>query len=429
MACSRRTRIVRRPSEHAGPFPRLAFLLAAGLFTLSCRAEPAAEAPVTLPEQVLPPVFPEPTPVRLGGMTTDGKAARADLNARIDGLGEALAVAPDSIDLRRNLVDTLLARTAYFGTYTDFDTAMALADEGVALAPKGPDALLLRAQVLSSVHRFAEARSLAAPFAATHKTATRLLETIDLALGQNLEAVLTARAAEVDRRESYSSLAAQAVAQAALGRFDEADQSYRSAIAVYRDVSPLPHASVAFQRGVMWAEVAGDGLRAVPLYREALDRLPGYVVASVHLAELEAQHGLRPQAIARLRALVDAGTGDPEPAGLLSELLAQDDPAESQRLASHAAEQYDRLLGRHRAAFLDHAAEFFAGPGKAPKKALKLALENVALRPTERAYLVAVEAALAAGDPSEACRLAAEAPRLGVSVPFRQATEGLCPAH
>jgi len=55
---------------------------------------------------------------------------------------------------------------------------------------------------------------------------------------------------------------------------------------VYRDVSPFPIAYVAFQRGVMWAELANAPERALPLYREAVERLPGYVVANVHLAEL-----------------------------------------------------------------------------------------------------------------------------------------------
>jgi hypothetical protein len=66
-------------------------------------------------------------------------------------------------------------------------------------------------------------------------------------------------------------------------------------------------------------------------------------------------------------------------------------------------------LKQHRAAFLDHAAEFFTGPGADPPRALELATENLALRPTGRAYALAIEAALAAQNRPLACDLVSRA--------------------
>jgi len=97
-----------------------------------------------------------------------------------------------------------------------------------------------------------------------------------------------------------------------------------------------------------------------------------------------------------------------EPAGRLSQRLTSSDPARAEALRQQGAARYDELLSLHREAFLDHGAEFFAGAGGDPARGLALALENVALRPVPRAYLVAIDAALAATDVATACRMVAE---------------------
>jgi hypothetical protein len=129
------------------------------------------------------------------------------------------------------------------------------------------------------------------------------------------------------------------------------------------------------------------------------------VVATVHLAELEASLGRRDVAIERLRSIVDP-SGDPESAGLLGGLLAARDPRDpaAAELLGRARARYEDLLARHREAFLDHAAEFFSGPGRDPALASRLAEENLVLRQTPRAYTLAIEAAFLAHDSPLACR-------------------------
>src|SRR5690606_35638155 len=110
--------------------------------------------------------------------------------------------------------------------------------------------------------------------------------------------------------------------------------------------SPFPIAWVSFQRGVMWAEHAGKPEKALPLYREAVALLPQYVVANVHLAELEHEAGKAEEA-KKLLSSVLSSDGDPEPASVLSELLESSDPAQAAKYAEQAKQRYEALLKRY----------------------------------------------------------------------------------
>jgi tetratricopeptide (TPR) repeat protein len=227
-----------------------------------------------------------------------------------------------------------------------------------------------------------------------------------IAQGRELEAARAFARARVERAATLTHLGLLANAEAALGEFDAADEHYAEALATLHDASPFPVAQLCFQRGLMWAEQAGKPERALPHYVEAIRRLPEYVVANVHLAELEVGLGRRDAAIERLRSIVDQ-SADPEPAALLGKLLLARDAndAAGSALIQRARAAYEALLERHRSAFLDHAAEFFAGPGADAGLASKLAQENLALRQTPRAHALAIQAAFAAHDSPLACRL------------------------
>jgi len=218
----------------------------------------------------------------------------------------------------------------------------------------------------------------------------------------------------VDRAPTLEHLGLLANAEAALGEFDAADEHYQAALDTLHDVSPFPVAQLSFQRGVMWAEQAHRPERALAFYAEAVRRFPEYVVANVHLAELEAATGRRDAAIERLRPLAERSRlpgHDPEPLGALAELLLARDPNDGAAapLIEGARQGYEGLLAGNRTAFLDHAAEFFGGPGGDKPRALELARENLALRRTPRAYGLAIESAFGAGDTAAACGWMAEA--------------------
>jgi tetratricopeptide (TPR) repeat protein len=261
------------------------------------------------------------------------------------------------------------------------------------------------------VHRFAEAEGeydeaekLGAADTRTKRASLHVAE------GRDLETALVVAKERVAKLPTLENYSVEAGAEAALGQFDAADEHYRDALATYHDVSPFPIAYVEFQRGVMWAELANDRAKALPVYREAVRRLPQYVVANVHLAEIEFAEGQRESAEARLRPL-EAQTEDPEPWARLGEMLlaAHPDDAHGHALIERARIRYEQLLAQQHLAFADHAAEFFAGPGHDAKRAVELARDNLALRQTGRAYQLAVQAALAAGDAPLACRYMGEA--------------------
>jgi len=384
----------------------LAALFAAGLL-LCCRKSPApasgsggASAEVSAPS--------------VKQKTTRGDIALRNLGDRIGVLEKQAAKAVQPLPVREQLATALLQRAQFLGTFDDFTRVITLADAAVRDFPGQASALLLRARAASAVHRFDDALRDLDAAAALGADVDARRASIHLALGRDLERARDFAKSRVDRAPTLEHLGLLANAEAALGDFGAADDHYQAALDTLRDVSPFPVAQLSFQRGVMWGEQAHRPERALPFYREAVRRLPEYVVANVHLAELEATTGSRDAAIARLRAIVQqSGTPghDPEPFGVLAELLLERDPHDGSAAAliERARQGYDALLARHRTAFLDHGAEFFAGPGNDRAQALVLARENLALRQTPRAYALAIESAFGAGDIAAGCGWMTEA--------------------
>jgi tetratricopeptide (TPR) repeat protein len=337
--------------------------------------------------------------------TTPGNTAIANLNARIDGVAAAYE-RTESLDFASTLVDLWLTRSQYLGSYSDLEAARALI---VSLREtRGTDArvLLMGARVHSARHEFARALDDLRAAAQLGVESPSLEATIFLARGEKLDEVLATREAAYRARPSFGNTTSLAAAHAALGHFDEADALFAEAVASYLDVSPLPLAWTSFQRGVMWAEQADDPDRAIAHYREAVRLVPDYVVANVHLAELEAQRGQLDLALYRLEEVAE-WTEDPEPGGLLSELLAETQPDIAAAHAHLAASRYQQLMDEAPLAFLDHASELFAGPGPArdPQRAIALALSNLEHRWNARAFIVALGAAGAADDQPLVCDL------------------------
>ena len=155
---------------------------------------------------------------------------------------------------------------------------------------------LIHAQVASMAHRFAEARTYLAQaevHGAPPADIRRLTLSIDQACGTKLDSVLEARrsmAAESGRLEDLVPLGALL---ADLREFDEADRIYRLALSEYQDVSPFAVAWVCFQLGVLWGELVPEtqSERAAHWYQKAIEYLPCYVKARVHLSEIYQHFG------------------------------------------------------------------------------------------------------------------------------------------
>ena len=289
----------------------------------------------------------------------------------------------------------------------------------------------ISAQVMTIAHRFAEARGYleqAKARGAMSAHTCRLSLSIDQACGTALDAVLVARrrmAAESRRLEDWVPLGALL---ADLGEFDEADRIYRRALSEYQDVSPFALAWACFQLGVLWGELAPEPQsgQAAQWYRKAIEYLPCYVKARVHLAEIYSNWGRNTDAQALLTPAI--ASGDPEVCWRLADVLntaGRFADAEAQMQAARSG--FDVLLGKHLLAFADHGAEFYSGAGNDAAKALVLANTNVANRSTLRAFEQAYAIAMRADEQRAACNFLAAARRQwGESHAFQQSPLAAC---
>lgn len=367
--------------------------------------------------------------------TTHPEIALSNLDAQINGAERALSRRRKSLKLRETLVELLLIRTRMTGTYEeDFARILVISQEALDVSPDDPASHLLRARVLSALHRFDEAGEhldRAESFGASPDRVDALRAVIGIAIGGELSATVVRQNEIVRDNPDFTAFADLALTEAALGNFSRADRLYDRALSAYRDSSPFPVATIAFQRGVMWCEMAGDCRRGEMYYREAVSRMPKFVTANVHLAEIEFQTGREQAAIERLERVLAVGS-DPEPEGLLSEIFAaQGDSAAAELWADESRQAYEVLLSRHEEAFRDHAAEFFMGPGRDPGRALGLARANLNDRKNDRAYLIAIEASERSAGQADTCDLVRQARnRNPASVPLLEKIESLsgrCP--
>jgi tetratricopeptide (TPR) repeat protein len=332
-----------------------------------------------------------------------GAWARFAHDARLPGAAEAIVY-------NENLA------AQFLGDLDALDRLQALASQ-FARADDSFRSVFVQAEVASTVHRFAEARShfaRAALMGGPRDEIDRHVLTIDQACGVKLDAVLAARRRIATASGGLEDLVPLGAVLADLERFAEADAVYQQAFYSYGDVSPFPLGWVCFQLGMLWGELVPvpDPHRAARWYQRAIAYVPGYVKARVHLAEIYASQVRTSDAEALL--LPALSSGDPEVRWRLADVLIAQERFEEAKTQLDAAQfGFESLLGRHLLAFADHAAEFYAGSGNDWRWALELARVNVANRPTRRAvnraHAIAANGAIAEGDLHETCNAAVSA--------------------
>jgi tetratricopeptide (TPR) repeat protein len=304
------------------------------------------------------------------------------------------------------LVDLLLVRSRFLADYDALSRASDLAESRFTA---GRD-VLVRARARSAVHRFADALAdvdMARRSGAKLDEAEALRASILVATGRAAE-VIPMLEDNLRRHPGYASCGALANAYAALNRFQDADRAYAQALEHLDTSLPFPYAWIHFVRGLMWQDQAKDRKRAAVLYRRALEYLPEFAAARIHLAEIEIADGDTKSALLRLYGVARASQ-EPEALSLLGVLhLRMADSARGVAAISRARERYDSLLLRHSLAFADHAAEFYLGPGADARRASDLARLNLANRHTDRAVALMQRAAVASDRLREASILAEE---------------------
>ena len=283
---------------------------------------------------------------------------------------------------------------------------------------------LIQAHVASIGHRFEEARTQLAAAkgaGAEPELVRRLASSIDQACGVNLDELLDMRRRMAVASDSLEELLSLGALLTDLNEFTQADEVFRRALRVHSDVSPFAVALVCFQLGVLWGEAVPDRQTRVAAqwYRKAIDYVPSYTKARVHLAEIYSSCGRLEKAEALLAPVI--ASSDPEVRWRIADVLrAKGKAAEAEVHLQVARSRFEDLLARHLLAFADHGAEFFASSGNDPCRALELARLNAANRPTLRAFELAHAIALSADDTVAASALLDDARRhWGTATTFR----------
>src|SRR5262249_41811995 len=341
--------------------------------------------------------------------TTDGQIPVINLESAPRPSSSPFFQAPLRDGVAEAVVEHEQLTSQFVGDISALDRIEFLAAELVQADAASARTALIQAKTASMMHRFDDARlflARAETGGASTDDVQHLLLNIDQACGANLHKVLGARRQIANRYNRVADLVALGSLLADMQDWDDADKTFRLALSGYQDVSPFPLAWVCFQLGVLWGELVAEPkrTRAAGWYQKAIDVLPSYVKARVHLAEIYLSEGRLRDAEALLRPIV--AIGDPEVNWRLADVLSAQgkfDDAEVQMESARTG--FEFLLDRHLLAFADHGAEFYAGSGNDCHRALHLARINVANRPTRRAFEQAYDIANSAGNTAVASEL------------------------
>jgi len=329
---------------------------------------------------------------------------------------------PEQPGIAEYIVEQEQLAAQFLGDMGALDRLGTLVNQLARVDEESARTALIHAQVAAMTHRFAEAKAhlgQAGVRGVLPDAANRLSLSIDQACGTRLEGVLEARrrmAAEAGRLEDLVPLGAL---HADLREFDEADRIYQRALREYQDISPFAVAWVCFQLGVLWGELVAETQsgRAVYWYRKAIEYLPCYVKARVHLAEIYVHDGRTGDAEALLLPAI--ASGDPEVYWRLADVMAamgRIANAEAQMQAARSG--FEVLLEKYLLAFADHGAEFYSASGNDAGRAFELASINLANRPTLRAFELAYATAVGAGVSDVAGEILAAAKKRWAATPF-----------
>ncbi len=256
--------------------------------------------------------------------TTDGEIAVINLESARRRSWNRFVADP----LREGVAETVVEQeqlTAQFvGDLQALDRLEVLVRQLTQVEAASARTALVQAQVASMMHRFADARHFLARAnvgGAPSADVNRVLLNLDQACGANLGKVLDLRRETVRKCGRTEDLVALGALLADLREFTDADRIYVQALEVYRDVSPFPVAWVCFQLGMLWGELVPEPqtARAARWYRTAIDCLPSYTKARVHLAEIYSSSGRASDAGALLIPVISSG--DPEVRWRLADVL------------------------------------------------------------------------------------------------------------
>lgn len=295
-----------------------------------------------------------------------------------------------------------LMNVQFFADYDALDRLLFLSAKWDQSALDNKALLKYSAQVLAASHRFdlAANRLEELKKAGLYDQDAQAIErSINQARGQKISSVLDERRLLCEQDPRMSHFIAYGNLLAELEEFEQANAAFMKSFDANARLSPVGYAWASFELGKLWGEKMPepDLEKAQFWYETALNYLPNYVHAAVHLAEI--QMGRQDYHAATRMLDSVAATNEPEVFWRKAELLERSGRLEdAQRELKVAYQRYQQLLAKHELAFADHAVEFLIATNLNPQQALVLAMANRDNRPTQRAfelvYLAAGQAAV-----------------------------------
>jgi tetratricopeptide (TPR) repeat protein len=343
-------------------------------------------------------------------VTTSWSIASGNLDGEIaTRLSNDLSKPKDAL----GVVQLLLARGQFVSRIADYEKADEIAQRIASSNPNSADALRARATVHGVFHRWDDATKdldTAEKLGAPADVLDGARGSIAMARGRYDDAAKYIH----DDAPNASDLATAAVLAGLRQKHAAAQRMFDKARATYGDVAPFPIAWMAFERA-RWLEAQGKTEQAREWYAEALDVIPVYAHAAVHLATGDPPD----KAIARLDPLTTT-SDDPDVLAALADAHQRaSHDGDAKKWLEKARARYEELLKRHPEAFADHAARFYLKQGEA-KRSLELAAQNAKNRSTEEALDLLLGAATAANAKDAMCEAAARMNALAYVSPDRK---------
>jgi len=323
-----------------------------------------------------------------------------NFHAHIADLERHLRETPASLEWQTAMLQARQQEVSALGIVSSLDRIVELGDRIVKDHPSDAKAHISRASARGAVHDFAGAASELEQASKLGESAEDLEPAragLAMALGNfdEAQAIYTKRIAA---HATSIDLLMSGVCLGAMGKTQGADDAIQRAEDAYRDVSPFMIAWIYFERGNLW-DSAGKLELAAAYYRIAVDRLPGYAHAAIHLSNfLPAAEAT--SLLQRLSTTAD----DPEVLSALA-LVGGDTLA-------RAKAAYEGLMKKYPLAFADHAGWFYLNVANDPARAVDAAKTNVDNRKTPAAYELLIAAKLGAKMDADACAAADDASKL-----------------
>jgi tetratricopeptide (TPR) repeat protein len=388
-----------RQDERRSRFGAISLVLSLSIATNACSSCDKDKPP---PPPSAEAASPPPATTSLGKRpsTTSPEIALNNLNGDI---AQRLA----SVDRARPkdklaIVDLLLDRSHYLGKVSDLEQAEKIAagmndNDG---GDGSSETHLARAVVANALHRFDTALQeldLATQAGAAVLRVHGTRASVFMARGRYDEA-LGLQLPDVEHRSSLTIASAAVLASKMQKPTAEWERLFELARERFTDVSPFALAWMDFQRGTLF-ELAGDDKSARIWFAEAVDVLPLYAHAAVHLAPSEP-----PADAIKLLEKIRATSDDPEVLAALAKAQQRAGHADAAGpLIDAAKKRYDEIVAKYPEAFADHAARFWLDLGNDPKKALELARLNAKNRGTEDALDLWMAAGAGAKSQDDVC--------------------------